>query len=381
MKNILVVGAGLSGAVIARELAEAGFNVKVIDERSHIGGNCYTYIDEPTGVMVHKYGPHIFHTNDSEVWNYINKYSEFVPYKLQVKATVDGAVYGLPINLHTINQFFKKTFSPAEARSFLIEKSHALADIKSFEDQALAFLGDDLYSAFFKGYPLKQWGIHPSQLPASILQRLPVRFNYDDNYFSHQFQGIPKNGYTEIFQKILDHKLIQVILNEPFSHAHAHGFDHVFYSGTLDGWFNYKIGRLGYRTLDFIVEHHDGDYQGCAVMSYPDLDVPFTRITEHKYFAPWEHHENTIIFKEFSRYCEPGDTPYYPIRLVDEKKMLVDYVAMASKQKNVTFVGRLGTYRYLDMDVTIKEALNVARQYLNLHATGKSIPSFFNSPL
>jgi UDP-galactopyranose mutase len=214
MRNVLVVGVGLSGAVIARELAEAGFNVKVIDKRNHIGGNCYTYVDEQTGVMVHKYGPHIFHTNDNEVWNYINKYSEFVPYKLQVKATVDGAVYGLPINLHTINQFFKKTFSPAEAMSFLMEKSRPLKDIKSFEDQALAFLGDDLYSAFFKGYPLKQWGIHPSQLPASILQRLPVRFNYDDNYFSHQFQGIPKNGYTEIFQKILDHKLIQNYFNK-----------------------------------------------------------------------------------------------------------------------------------------------------------------------
>jgi len=364
MGRICLVGAGFSGAVIARELAEAGLPCLVIDERPHVAGNCHTERDPQTGVMVHRYGPHIFHTADDRVWDYVNRFGEFMPYVNRVKATVQGSVYLLPINLHTINQFYGKTFSPAEARAFIESQARMdIEDPQSFEEQALRFVGDDLYRAFFRGYTLKQWGIDPTELPASILKRLPLRFNYDDNYFNHPHQGMPKHGYTAIVEKILDHPLIEVRLGAKWEEQDE-AFDHVFYSGPLDRWFGYDMGRLGYRTLDFEGERATGDYQGCAVMNYPDPEVPFTRISEHKWFSPWEEHEGTIVFREYSRYCGADDIPYYPIRLLGEKKMLSDYEARAAQVEGVTFVGRLGTYQYLDMDVTIGLALDAASAYL-----------------
>ena len=382
MDKILIVGAGFSGAVIARELAKKGYLVDVIDSRNYIGGNCYTKRDEESGVMLHVHGPHIFHTDNKPVWDYVRSFDEFMPYVCQVKATTGGSVYSLPRNLLTINQFFNKTLNPIQARDFLNSKaSHDIDTPISFEDQALKFLGKELYEAFFKGYPLKQWGIHPRELPASILKRLPVRFDYNDNYFNHEFQGIPKNGYTHLITNIMQHEGISLSLSTPFNHDMRANYDHVFFSGPLDGWFEYSLGNLGYRTLRFENSIHDGDYQGCAVMSYPEEDVPFTRITEHKYFAPWEAHEKTIVSKEFSSLCKQGETPYYPIRLVKEQELLGQYVELAEKEKNVTFVGRLGTYRYLDMDVTVAEALSVASQFLSLHEEKQVIPRFFSNPL
>jgi UDP-galactopyranose mutase len=242
-------------------------------------------------------------------------------------------------------------------------------------------VGPDLYEAFFKGYTMKQWGCHPSELPASILKRLPVRFNYDDNYFFHKFQGMPETGYTAMIEKILDHTNIEVRLSTMFDSATTEGYDHVFYSGPLDGYFGYKLGRLGYRTLDFEKFTDTGDYQGTAVMNYGDVDVPFTRITEHKHFSPWEEHEGTVCYREFSREAQPEDTPYYPIRMMDEKTLLADYVRLANETPNVTFVGRLGTYRYLDMDVTIREALDTARQFSDCLTNGAAMPAFVKSPL
>lgn len=360
--QILCVGAGFSGAVIARELAERGHEVMVIDQRDHIAGNCYTERDAKTGVMVHKYGPHIFHTDDEEVWNYVNRFAVFKPYTNRVKSTVNGQVFSLPINLHTINQFYKKTMSPDEARAFIdTQADETISDPQTFEEQAMRFVGKDLYEAFFRGYTMKQWGCHPSELPASILKRLPVRFNYDDNYFSHRFQGMPEEGYTELISAILDHKNITVELSRAFKRSEAPDYQRVYYSGPLDGYFDYSLGRLGYRTLDFEQFYYEGDFQGTAVMNYGDVNVPYTRITEHKHFAPWETHEHSICYKEYSRECGPDDIPYYPIRLVDEKKLLADYEALATNEENVVFVGRLGTYRYLDMDVTIREALELTR--------------------
>jgi len=363
--KILLVGAGFSGAVIGRKLAEAGHQCRVIDSRSHIAGNCYTERDGETGVLVHVYGPHIFHTDDEEVWNYVNQYSTFEPYKNRVKTTAQGQVFSLPINLHTINQFFGKTMNPTEAAAFIESKGNSeIEDPQTFEEQALRFVGEELYGAFFKGYTEKQWGCDPSELPASILKRLPVRFNYDDNYFFHKFQGMPTNGYTPIVEGILDHANITVDLDTPFVPSMAAEVDHVFWSGPLDGFFDYKLGRLGYRTLDFEQFKYDGDYQGCAVMNYGDKDVPYTRITEHKHFAPWETHEASVCYKEFSRAADPEDIPYYPIRLVEEKELLDQYLKLADVTEGVTFVGRLGTYRYLDMDVTIREALDAADAFL-----------------
>ena len=365
--RICIVGAGFSGAVIARELAEKGYSLLVIDERDHIAGNCHTERDSETGVMVHKYGPHIFHTGDETVWSYINRFGEMMPYVNRVKATVKGKVYSLPINLHTINQFFDKAMSPDEARAFIAEQARTdIEDPQSFEEQGMKFVGDQLYKAFFDGYTRKQWGVEPSSLPASILKRLPVRFNYDDNYFNHPYQGMPKDGYSKIVEAILSHEKIELRLGCSFEELEE-TFDHIFYSGPLDRYFRYDIGRLSYRTLDFEPIRADGDFQGTAVMNYPDPEVPFTRISEHKHFAPWEAEsfEKTIAFKEFSRSCGANDIPYYPIRRLDDQQLLTSYEERAANETGVTFVGRLGTYQYLDMDVTIGRALAVAKTFLN----------------
>lgn len=373
-----VIGAGFSGAVIAQQLAEANHVVTVFESRGHVAGNCHTERDSKTGIMVHQYGPHIFHTDDEEVWSYINHYGVMRSYINRVKTTYNKNVYSLPINLHTINQFYGKAFSPSEAINFIASVADkSITEPESFEEQALKFVGEDLYNAFFKGYTLKQWGVEPAQLPSSILKRLPLRFNYDDNYFKHRFQGMPDEGYTSIVSKILDHQNITVQLNCPVVGNDVQEYDHIFFTGPIDGWFKYKLGRLGYRTLDFKKYYSDGDYQGCAVMNYGDIDIPFTRIAEHKHFSPWENHEKTVYFEEYSRKCEADDIPYYPIRLLNEKKLLRKYVALANAERKVSFVGRLGTYRYLDMDVTIREALDASRQTLAKIQKGEKIPSFF----
>ncbi len=376
-KRILIVGAGFSGAIIGRQLAEKGHLIQIIDSRDHIAGNCYDARDAKTDVMVHTYGPHIFHTDNEQVWNFVNQYSTMMPYVNRVKATVNGQVFSLPINLHTINQFFGKTCSPTEAKALIAEKGDSsITEPQSFEEQALRFVGVELYEAFFKGYTIKQWGMSPAQLPASILKRLPIRFNYDDNYFNHKFQGMPKDGYTKMVEGILDHPNIFVSLGTKFQEEERGNYDHVFYSGPLDAFYGFQFGRLGYRTLDFEKFSVEGDYQGCAVMNYCEQSVPYTRITEHKYFSPWEQHEGSVCYKEYSRACGESDIPYYPIRQVGEMSLLEKYVDLAEKEQNITFIGRLGTYRYLDMDVTIAEALKTAELYLASLEQTNAMPVF-----
>jgi UDP-galactopyranose mutase len=374
-KNILIVGAGLSGVVIGRKLAELGHRVRIIDSRNHIAGNCYSARDESTEVMVHTYGPHIFHTDNEVVWDFINRFTTMMPYINRVKATVAGQVFSLPINLHTINQFFQQVCSPDEARVLIAAKGDStITDPQTFEQQALRFVGKELYEAFFKGYTIKQWGLSPSQLPASILKRLPIRFNYDDNYFNHKYQGMPRDGYTRLAESIAEHPNIEVQLSTSFDVSERSLYDHVFYSGSLDGFYDYQFGRLGYRTLDFDCFSYQGDFQGCAVMNYCEQQVPYTRITEHKYFSPWETHEGSICYKEYSRACEPGDIPYYPVRQMGEMALLGRYLDLAEQEHGITFVGRLGTYRYLDMDTTIAEALNTAECYLASLSGDKKSP-------
>lgn len=382
MRKIAAVGAGFSGAVIARELADAGHHVTVFDTRPHVAGNCHTERDSETGIMTHVYGPHIFHTSNESVWNYVHRFDDFMPFTNRVKSITGGKVYSLPINLLTINQFFGTAYSPKEAEAFMAEAGDSsIADPQTFEEQALRFVGQDLYEAFFKGYTMKQWGMHPSELPASILKRLPVRFNYDDNYYSSTYQGMPKHGYSYLVQRILEHPNITVLLSTSFERNQASDFDHVFYSGPIDAWFGFSEGRLGYRTLDFVRECHDGDYQGNPVINYGDVDVPFTRISEHKHFSPWEAHDKTLIFKEYSRLCGEDDIPYYPIRLVRDKAQLTRYVELARRERRVTFVGRLGTYRYLDMHITIAEAMNAAEIFLSSLSDKSIMPAFVNDPL
>jgi UDP-galactopyranose mutase len=382
MSSVAVVGAGFSGAVIARELALSGWKVTVFDVRNHVAGNCHTQRDRETGVMIHVYGPHVFHTSNEEVWKYVQQFDAFLPYTNRVKAIYRGRVYSLPVNLLTINSFFATSLSPKEAQAFIEQRADkSIENPASFEEQALRLIGRELYEAFFKEYTTKQWGVRPSELPASLLKRLPVRFNYDDNYYSSRFQGMPEHGYTHVVQRMLDHRNIEVCLNTRFGREIAADYGHVFYSGPIDAWFGYSEGRLGYRTLDFELERHEGDYQGNAVVNYCEAAIPWTRISEHKHFAPWESHDRTVIYKEFSRCCGEQDVPYYPIRLVKERSLLARYKDLARDESSVTFVGRLGTYRYLDMDVSIEEALTVARYAVKARAGGRRIPSFLVDPL
>ena len=378
-KTVLIVGAGFSGATIARILAEAGLSVDVIDSRDHLAGNCHSARDAETGVMVHVYGPHIFHTDDGEVWDFIRRYGTMMPYTNRVKSTVGGRVYSLPVNLHTINQFYGKALRPDEARAFLAgQADSSIAEPQNFEEQALKYVGRALYEAFFKGYTQKQWGLDPRTLPAAILKRLPVRFNYDDNYFAHRYQGMPQDGYTAIAAAMLDHPNIRLRLNTRYRRADSAAYAHTFYSGALDGYFDYRHGRLDYRTLDFERFTAAGDYQGTAVMNYGDADIPYTRITEHKHFAPWETHENTVCYREYSRACGENDLPYYPVRLTAAQPLLDTYQQAARSLERITFIGRLATYRYLDMDVTIREALDAARAYLAAQAGGGTLPVFLH---
>jgi UDP-galactopyranose mutase len=377
------VGAGLSGAVLAHELAKRGHTTTICEERDHIGGNCYSERDLDTGVMVHTYGPHIFHTDNTEVWNFVSRFTEMKPYVNRVKAISGGRVFSLPINLLTINQFFGKTMGPSEARRFVAGLADAsFLSPSNFEEQALAMLGRELYEAFFYGYTKKQWGLEPAELPASILKRLPVRFNYDDNYFNHRYQGMPAEGYTPIFEKLLEIDGITTLLRTKFEDVDWR-IDHLFYSGPIDRYFRHSMGRLPYRTLDFERFVEEGDVQGGAVVNYCDMTVPFTRITEHKHFAPWESQQfsKSVCYREYSRSCGSDDIPYYPIRQVSEKKLLSSYVNLANKTNHVSFIGRLGTYRYIDMDVTIAEALAASRTVIECIESGNPIPTFFVDPL
>jgi UDP-galactopyranose mutase len=380
-KHIGMAGAGFAGAVLARELAETGkFRITVYDERAHVAGNCHTSRDQETGVMVHQYGPHIFNTSREDVWEYVNKWGKFEPFINRVKAHTEKGVFSLPINLLTINQFFGKKLGPQEARDFVGSlRDQTIKEPRTFEDQAMKFLGKDFYKNFFYGYTKKQWGVEPSELPASILKRLPVRFNYDDNYYNQKYQGIPVSGYTEIVKRILDHQNIEIRLGQRLEPDRKRDFDHVFWSGPMDGYFNFNRGRLRYRTLKFERFVETGDFQGNPVINYCEEQVPYTRIAEHKHFTPWEEHEKTVCFKEYSALCGENDTPYYPLRLNHDKKLLEEYVAMAEKEENVTFIGRLGTYRYLDMHVVIGESLDLAKNCLSMGI--ENWPKFSVHPL
>jgi len=379
--KFLIIGAGLSGTVLANRLIQQlDCDIDIWDERNHIGGNCHTARDEKTGIMVHRYGPHIFNTDKKEIWDYVNSFMEFRPYVHRVKAMSNGKVYSLPVNLHTINQLFEKTFTPSEAKLYLetlADKS--IADPQNFEEQALRFIGNELYQAFFYGYTKKQWGCEPTELPASILKRIPVRFNYDDNYHNNIYTGIPVDGYSALIEKFIDNERIHVSLSKKFSsNTDVSGYDHIFYTGPIDAWFDYKYGRLGYRTVTFETIYGDGDMQGVTQMNYCDPDVPHTRITEHKHFTYWEQHDKTICFKEFSKETGLDDIPYYPKRLHDDKALLLKYRADAESLLRTSFLGRLATYRYMDMHHVIGEALEFSKIFISSKLKNTIPPVFPN---
>ena len=377
----LIIGSGFSGSVLANCLIKnLDCQIDIRDEREHMGGNCHTSRDEETGIMVHRYGPHIFNTDKKEIWDYVNSFGEFRPYVHRVKALSKGKVYPLPVNLLTINQFFNKNFSPREAKAFLDTLGDkSIAEANNFEEQALKFIGSDLYKAFFYGYTKKQWGCEPSELPASILKRIPVRFNYDDNYHNNLYTGIPVDGYTAIMEKMIDHPNINILLNTKFHPGDdVSAYDHVFYTGPLDAYFNYNAGRLGYRTVTFEKHYAADDYQGVAQMNFCDEEVPYTRIAEHKHFTPWEKHDKTVYFKEFSKETEENDLPYYPKRLALDKEILEQYRKQAQSLNGISFLGRLATYRYMDMHHVIGEAMQFANEFITNLKNNIALPVFSN---
>ena len=382
LPQFLIVGAGFSGSVLANRLAEAlPCSIDIWDERNHSGGNCHTYRDEQTGVMVHAYGPHIFNTDRREIWDYVNRFGVFRPYVHRVKALSKNRVYSLPVNLHTINQFFGKSFTPAAAKEFVESLGDKnITHPANFEEQALRFIGPDLYKAFFYGYTKKQWGCEPRELPASILKRIPVRFSYDDNYHLHPYTGIPEDGYTAVMEKMISHPSIRLQLGKKFNPGtDGKEYTHIFYTGPLDAYFHHCYGRLSYRTVVFEKGYATGDHQGVSQMNYCDEDVPHTRVTEHKHFTPWETHEQTVYFTEYSRETTETDTPYYPKRLPADMQLLQQYRQLAQQQTGISFLGRLATYRYMDMHHVIGEALDLANLFVQHLQSGAALPVFPNA--
>jgi UDP-galactopyranose mutase len=367
---ITVIGAGLAGATVAQQLAWLGEDdIDVFDERPHVGGNAHTYRDEHTDVMVHAYGPHIFHTNDQKIWNYVRQFATFYPYVQRTKATAGGKVYSWPVNLHTINQVWDTNLSPSEASATLRAVTDGIDwEPQNFRDQVIKTIGPVLYKKFFEGYTKKQWGRDPFELPASIAKRIPIRLNYDDNAYEHKYQGIPTDGYTRMVENMLDHPRIKVHLGKKMTHMGTLLSEgHIFNSAAIDEWYDYAFGPLAYRTLDLetILDLTTTDYQGCAVMNHCDLSTPYTRSTEHRHFAPWEKcHKGTVVTREWSRDWRKGDIRYYPVPLATPNGTLERYQEIARRDTGITFIGRLGTYQYLDMDQTISASIQAARQYL-----------------
>jgi UDP-galactopyranose mutase len=377
-RRILVIGAGLSGATAARVLAERGYAVTVAEKAGHPGGHCHSYRDAETGVMVHAHGPHILHSDNPQVWAFLERFARLRPYRHTVRAVTGGRTYPLPITLATLRQFFGRAFTPAEAQVHLASVARAYPHAPAnFEEQGRALLGDALYEAFFDGYTRKQWGVEPRRLPASIMRRIPVRFSDDLSYYRHSRVAIPEQGYTAMITAMLDHPAIAASYGVLADRTLAAEFRHTVYTGPIDAWMGHRWGRLGYRTLDFEVHRSSGTFQDVAQVNYCDLSVPWTRIVEHKHFTPWERHAATVYVRETSRSCGEGDIPYYPLRLAGDEPLVDCYRAHARTSAGVSFIGRLATYRYLDMDVAVAEALAAARIIADALATGRPPPSLF----
>ena len=361
--KILVVGAGFAGAVFSRLSADAGHQVEIIDKRDHIAGNCFTYKDEETGIDVHKYGPHIFHTNSKMVWDFLSRFTEFNSYINRVKAVSQNKIYSLPINLFTINHFFNSVFSPDEAKDYINSIRINRESIKNLEDYVLNSLGRELYEAFYKFYSFKQWGVYPRDIALSTAKRLPIRYNYNDNYFNDMYQGIPKDGYTKIFERLLDDQQIKIKLSTDFDEYKNNWrerFDHLVYCGSLDEYFDYEFGELPYRTVYF-EEIRDKEIQGNAVINYTDMSVDFTRIHEHKWFYPEKKFEKSIGFKEYSKFTTSKNDPYYPIQNNLNNALFKKYDKRAKEESAVTFVGRLAEYKYYDMHQVIGASISKFR--------------------
>lgn len=370
--DLVIVGAGLFGLTVAQQAVEKhGAKVEIIDVRDHIGGNAYSYMDKETGAEIHKYGAHLFHTSNPHVWEYVNRFTEFTNYVHRVYTTHNGEVFPLPINLGTINQFFHAHYTPAEAKALIAEQAGELAgtDPANLNDKGISLIGRPLYEAFIKNYTAKQWQTDPSELPAGIIKRLPLRFNYDNRYFRDTWEGLPKDGYTAWMERMIDDPRTHVTLNtdffdesQPLNKKALVGKVPVVYTGPVDRYFDYELGDLKWRTVDFKeVRYDEGDHFGCPVMNFADSDVPYTRAIEFKNFNPErkdsQNPDKTVVWEEYSRFATREDEPYYPVNTAEDKALYEQYAAKAAQEPKVVFGGRLGTYKYYDMHNVIDTAL------------------------
>ena len=371
MFNYLIVGSGLFGAVCARELSDRGYSVLMLDKRSHIGGN--VYVETVEGIHVHKYGAHIFHTNDRQVWNYINRFAEFNRYTNSPVANFKGELYSLPFNMYTFNKMWG-VVTPEDAASKIDQqrKAAGITEPRNLEEQAISLVGRDIYEKLIKGYTQKQWGRECKDLPAFIIKRLPVRFTFDNNYFNAFYQGIPVGGYTRMMEKMLAG--IDVLLNTDYltdKSSWNEKAEKVIYTGPIDAYFNYSLGTLEYRSVRFETEVLDiPNFQGNAVINYTDSETPWTRIIEHKWFEFGKDDNGnelprTVISREYSSEWKPGDEPYYPVNDGKNMALYQQYKVLADNEKNIIFGGRLGEYKYYDMDQVIAAALNKVQDLIN----------------
>lgn len=367
--DLVVVGAGLYGLTVAERAASVlGLRVLLLDRRDHIGGNAYSELDPETGIEVHRYGAHLFHTSNERVWRYVNQFTGFTGYQHRVFSTWRGQVFPLPINLATLCQFYGRALSPAEARELVAKEAGEVTGTPgNLEERAVSLIGRPLYEAFVRGYTAKQWATDPRELPASVIARLPVRYTFDGRYFSDRWEGLPVDGYTAWLSRMAEHPLIEARLSTDYADVRGElpaGVVTV-YTGPLDGYFGHAAGRLGWRTLDFRREVLPvGDHQGTAVMNYAEEEVPWTRVLEWRHFHPERAYpaDRTVVTREYSRAAGPGDEPFYPINTAEDRATLGRYRALAAAEwgaRRVLFGGRLGSYQYLDMHQAVGAALSL----------------------
>lgn len=358
MYDYLIVGSGFFGSICARELTDSGKKVCVIENRNHIGGNCYT--SNRDGINVHDYGPHIFHTSNERVWEWINQYVEFNDFTLRPVANYKGEIYSLPFNMWTFSKLWDITH-PYEAKEIIEEQSSYIDEPQNLEEQAIKLVGRDVYEKLIKGYTEKQWRKEATELPKEIIKRLPVRFTYDNNYFNDKYQGIPIGGYTQIFDKLLEG--IDVKLETDFFTSELPKHKKVIYTGPIDRYFDYKFGELEYKTTKFEHKKIDTDnYQGVVMMNYTDKEIPFTRTIEHKHFENIESESTWVTWEFPTEYVVNETEPYYPVNDKENTKIYKKYKKLADKEKNVIFGGRLAEYRYYDMHQVIESALNRVKE-------------------
>ncbi|MFJ6262889.1 UDP-galactopyranose mutase [Rhodococcus erythropolis] len=368
--DLVVVGSGLFGLTIAERVAtQLGKRVLILERRNHLGGNAYSEVEPETGIEIHRYGAHLFHTSNTRVWEYVNQFTDFTNYQHRVFSIHRGQAYSMPINLATICEYVGRYLTPEQARAWISENASEIEsrDAKNFEEKGISLVGRPLYEAFFKNYTAKQWQTDPKELPSANLTRLPVRYNFDNRYFNDTYEGLPTDGYTAWLTKMADHPNIDVQLDTDFFEVRDGivAGTPVIYTGALDRYFDYSEGWLGWRTLDFEREVLPvGDFQGTSVMNYADDDVNYTRIHEFRHFHPERNYpaDKTVIVREYSRAAEKEDEPYYPINTPDDREKLERYRQLAKQeatQSSVLFGGRLGTYKYLDMHMAIGSALTV----------------------